>query len=143
MNLAMLLAPCMGLLSNPEQAEAVKNDQSLWMTAFDESVLGCAYRNIHDKQSTMSPFKNPPAQGRALALTLPQRTATQSILIIRKNSTFSVTSNRTSASDLESFRAGAWIQKPWWQDCDASTFRRIQQPCPGPEPGTCSWRMGI
>lgn len=40
-----------GLLSNPEQAEAVKNDQSLWMTAFDESVRWVAPIGMYSRQA--------------------------------------------------------------------------------------------
>lgn len=40
-----------GLLSNPEQAEAVKADKSLWMTAFDESVRWVAPIGMYSRQA--------------------------------------------------------------------------------------------
>ena len=39
-----------GLLSHPEQADAVKNDKSLWMTAFDESVRWVAPIGMYSRQ---------------------------------------------------------------------------------------------
>ena len=40
-----------GLLSNSEQAEAVKADKSLWMTAFDESVRWVAPIGMYSRQA--------------------------------------------------------------------------------------------